>query len=268
MDTEGQRIPNVGELVIAKISRVAQFGAHCKLIEYGDIDAFLPIREVSSGWIKNIHEFIHEGQTVVCKVQFYDREKGTIDVSIKKVNSKEAKDKLGAYNLEKRLAALFERALKEAHITTRAQKEQYSNYIKTDFGSFTRFMKLVSDEAKEFSEAKLPPKVKESLVSVLKANKKERIHKVAYILTMFTFNTGTGISELKRVLSDVEASGCIVEYISAPRYRIIAEGKDYAAAESKVEAAMRIIQEELKDGETKMEKEKLKREKADIINTI
>ena len=86
--------PQVGSSVIAKVIRVAQFGAYCKLPEYNDIDVFLPIREVSSGWIKNIHEFVHNGQIVVCKVIYIDKEKGTIDVSIKKITNKESKEKL------------------------------------------------------------------------------------------------------------------------------------------------------------------------------
>ena len=58
-------MPKVGELVIATVSKISKFGAYCRLPEYNDLEVFLPIREISSGWIKNIREHIHEGQKLV-----------------------------------------------------------------------------------------------------------------------------------------------------------------------------------------------------------
>ena len=134
-------VPKVSDLVVVKIERVVQFGAYCKLIEYNNKDAYLPIKEVSSGWIKNIHEYIHNGQTVVCRIIFIDKIKGTIDVSIKKVNNKQSKDKLDSYNLQKRLLALYQQSLKEAKITNVSEKEQILQTINEMFPSFMDFMK-------------------------------------------------------------------------------------------------------------------------------
>jgi translation initiation factor 2 subunit 1 len=67
-------------------------GAYCELVEY-KADAYLPIGEVASGWIKNIREFIKEGQKDVAKVVFVDQNKRALDISLKKVTAKEKKDK-------------------------------------------------------------------------------------------------------------------------------------------------------------------------------
>ncbi|MGD0511465.1 MAG: S1 RNA-binding domain-containing protein, partial [Candidatus Micrarchaeaceae archaeon] len=109
---ESQNTPRVGELVIANVAKISKFGAYCRLPEYNDLEVFLPIKEVSSGWIKNIREHIHEGQKLVCSVTFFDKEKGTIDISLKRVSPGNSKEKIRSYNLEKRLAALFLQALK------------------------------------------------------------------------------------------------------------------------------------------------------------
>src|SRR5208283_5552594 len=110
---EERKLPSHGSLVIAVVSKITNFGAYCKLIEYGDTEAFLPIREVSSGWIKNIREYIHDGQKLVCYVHGVDKEKGTIDISLKRVSPKDSKDKIRSYNLEKRLNALFSQTIKK-----------------------------------------------------------------------------------------------------------------------------------------------------------
>ena len=81
------RVPRRGELVLVTVAKISNFGAYCRLIEYNNIEAFLPIREVSSGWIKNIREYIHEGQKLVCFVNNLDPDRGTIDVSLKKVSA-------------------------------------------------------------------------------------------------------------------------------------------------------------------------------------
>ncbi len=265
---ENSRTPGVGEMVIARIDKVMQFSAHCKLIEYGDIDAFLPIREVSSGWIKNIHEYIHTGQVVVCKVIFIDSDKGTIDVSIKKVNQNNAKEKLNTYNLEKRLASLFQQSMKEAKVSPKEQRDAYVSYVLTSFGSFTSFMKGAADNTTDFENAKLPKKLKDSLRRLIEASKSVSEHKVTYLLNISTFDTQNGITQIRDMLSDIEKASVEVEYIGAPRYKLVAAGPDYPTAESRIEAAKAIIKQKLKDGRFSIEKEKVRKEKVDIINRL
>ncbi len=260
--------PKVGDLVVAKISRVAQFGAYCKLIEYNDIDSYLPIREVSSGWIKNIHEFIHNGQTVICRVIFIDKIKGTIDISIKKVNNKQAKDKMDSYNLEKRLTAIYQQALKEVKITTNEEKEATTKIILSVFPSFTEFMKNANNNTEEFSKLKISKKLKDAIINIIESNKKEKVYKVVYTLTMSTYNTKEGILQIREALVKMIKIGVTVEYISAPKYRLLVEANDYLEAEKKLKDATDSISEMFSDGVFVMEKEKQKKEKSDIMDNI
>ena len=55
-------LPDHDELVIAVIKKIMPYGAFCSLPEYGNVEAFLHVSEVAPRWIKNIHEFISEGQ--------------------------------------------------------------------------------------------------------------------------------------------------------------------------------------------------------------
>ncbi len=263
-----KRKPNVGELVITSIDKVSQFSAHCRLVEYNNLEAFLPIREVSSGWIKNIHEYIHAGQIVVCKVIFIDENRGTIDISIKKVNQNEAKEKLNIYNLEKRLISLFQQAMKEAKVSPKEKRDQYNEYVLSEFRSFTKFIKSAADNTEGFAAAKLPQKLKETLQKLIESSRTTREHKVAYILSMFTYNTMEGIDQIRRILQTIEANKVTVEYIGAPRYRLIAEGNDYPEAEEHIQDSLSTIKDMLKEGQYSIEKEKIKKEKVDIINRL
>lgn len=259
-------MPRVGELVIATIKKIMKFGAYCRLPEYNDLEAFMPIREVSSGWIKNIREFIHEGQTVVCEVSFYDREKNTIDISLKRVTPKKAKERIRSYNLEKRLAALFSQAVKEAG--EQANKDPLTQSALTEFNTYTNLVENAKNNTEEFKKSTLPKKLKSAIINVIEANRREKKYVVSYIVTLSTYNTTSGATELRGMLSDIKNTGIDVRYISAPKYRLMSEGTDYSDAERKISQAEALIKEKLKKGVFSIEKEKFKKAKESIMENI
>jgi translation initiation factor 2 subunit 1 len=69
--------PEVGDLVIATIETVTDYGAYAKLDEF-DKRGLLHVSEISSSWIRNIRDFVREGQKVVLKVLRVDSEKVTL----------------------------------------------------------------------------------------------------------------------------------------------------------------------------------------------
>jgi translation initiation factor 2 subunit 1 len=258
--------PRHGELVIAVVSKITNFGAYCKLIEYGNVEAFLPIREVSSGWIKNIREYIHDGQKIVCFVHGVDKEKGTIDVSLKRVSTKDSKDKIRSYNLEKRLNALFWQTVKKEKEAK--SKEELEGIITREFGTYTKMTENAVANTPEFVQSTLPKKVKEAFVKVLELNRKQKRYFVSYIATITTYNTESGATELRGLMKAITETGTELGYIGAPKYRLFAEGTDYVDAEAKIDKVRELISSRLKKGVFEIEKEKLTKEKEDIMATI
>jgi translation initiation factor 2 alpha subunit (eIF-2alpha) len=119
------------------------YGAYCELQEYKK-DAYLPISEIASGWIKNIHEFIKEGQKTVGKVLSVDKEKKTIDISLKKVTQKEKLTKQNEFSIEKRYEKLFEQALILSKQETK--KEKIKEELANKFITYTNlFNTLLTD---------------------------------------------------------------------------------------------------------------------------
>ncbi len=257
--------PPPSTLVIVQVAKIMQFGAYCKLVEYNDIEAFLPLREISSGWIKNIHEFLHQGQNLVCKVIYIDRDKGTIDISLKKVTPKDSKVKINAYNLERRLTSIFLQAVKKAGEDRR--KEALSAEVLSEFGSYTNLVTDAINATDRFNASPLPKKIKDALISILEASRKRKNREVSYIMKLSTTNTKSGITELNTALTAAEKLGVRVTYISAPQYRIEAEGVDYAEAEGKIKRAVDLVSA-LKDATVTIEKEKLKKERESVLDSL
>ena len=78
-------LPDVGEIVIATVKKVFEYGAYVTLDEYGGLEAYLPWSEVSSRWIRDIRDYLREGQKIAVKVIRVIRRKKQVDVSLKRV---------------------------------------------------------------------------------------------------------------------------------------------------------------------------------------
>ena len=51
MTTEVHELPEVGEIVVATISKIGDHGAYATLDEYNGIQGFLHVSEIAQGWV-------------------------------------------------------------------------------------------------------------------------------------------------------------------------------------------------------------------------
>ncbi|WP_456366248.1 translation initiation factor IF-2 subunit alpha [Thermococcus sp.] len=97
MPKKAKEYPEEGEFVIATVKNIHPYGAFLKLDEYPGKEGFMHISEVAPTWVKNIRDYIKEGQKIVAKVIRVDPSKGHIDLSLKRVNQQQRKAKLQEY---------------------------------------------------------------------------------------------------------------------------------------------------------------------------
>lgn len=259
-------IPRPKSLVLVKIDKIEKYGAYCRLIEFNNIEAFIPLKEVSSGWIKNIHEFLHKGRTMVCRVIHTDPQKGTIDVSLKRVTPKDSKEKISAYNFEKRVSSLFNQAIR----TTGAprQSDKMNELLISEFGTYTNFHNNMLDNTPLFENSKIPKKLKQAYVSVIESSRKKKKYWVSYTITITDYNMANGINEIKKALAGIQKKGVSVNYLGAPKYLFTSTGSDYLEAEDNIKEAVKSLQASIKDGDITVKKNKTKNERSSILEKI
>ena len=56
MYTETQELPEIGEIVIATITKVSDHGAYVTLDEYNGIQGFLHVSEIAPGWVEKFQD--------------------------------------------------------------------------------------------------------------------------------------------------------------------------------------------------------------------
>lgn len=228
-----KELPENGENVIIKITKIMPHGAYCRLIEY-NIDAYLPIAEVASGWIKNIHEFIKEGQQDVAKVIFIDQAKKAVDVSLKKATQKEKKDKVDEYNFEKRSEGIFNKAI----VTTKReqQKEALEREISQKTTTYTELINNIY-EGKDPLNGLSDNEFKQALYDLVFKTIKPKTYTVSYKVELRSTDPAHGINTIKEMLTEVEKQGVEVLYLGAPHYKLISTDSSYPKAEARIKEA-------------------------------
>ncbi len=231
-------IPDVGDFVIIKITKILPHGAYARLTEY-NMDAYLPISEVASGWIKNIHEFIKEGQQDVAKVIYVDREKGSVDISLKKATTKNKKDKTDEYGLERRAEGMFNKAL-EASGSQESKQQIVAEVAKTE----STYDGLVNDifEGKDPLKDLKETAFKDKLYEIVAKTIKPKTYTVAYNVDLTTTDTKSGIGTIREAFTKIEARNVEVLYLGAPKYRLIATDSSFPKAEAKIKEAQQILE--------------------------
>jgi len=214
------------------------YGAFCSLPEYGDLEGFLHISEVAPRWIKNIHEFLSEGQRYVVKVHHVDAQKNQVDVSIKRVNEEEKKQKLELVQNEKKGAKLLELSIKSSKAKIDAEKARAlieEHY--TDVYNCFKEASLEGDSA--LKDIDLPKALKAQIVELAKKSIKKPVIEVDRIFSLVCYG-GSGVETLRKALT-VKEQGVNISYLGAPKYKISLTGSDYKSAEKKLDTVLEHI---------------------------
>src|SRR5215472_17661215 len=99
--------PEEGELVVGTVTSIRNFGAFVKLDEFNDREAFIHLSEVATGWVKYIRDHIREGQKIVARVLRIDPAKSQIDLSLKRINDHQRREKTQSWKNEQRAMRLL-----------------------------------------------------------------------------------------------------------------------------------------------------------------
>jgi len=236
-------LPEQDELVLATVKKIMPYGAFCALDEYGGQEAFVHISEVAPRWIKNIHEFLRDGQKLVAKVYRVDIEKNQIDLSLKRVTETEKKMKVEGNRREKRADKLFDVALKIAK-STKAEDAAARAALIEKYGNLMDAIDELSDKGEPaIAGMKIEKGLAKALLEVASKSIKKAKAEVNGILSLTSYSS-EGVEVIKKILGAVkEPSGVKLEllYLGAPKYQLRVIADDFKSADKALEGAVEAI---------------------------
>ena len=232
--------PEVGELVVCTVKKIMRtHGAFVYLDEYEGLEGFIHISEVASGWVKYIRDYVREGQKVVCKVINVDRRKGRIDLSLKRVTESQKREKLQQWKNEIRARKLFEIVCEKVGLDKeRAFKEIVPELIDTYGSLYGAFEEAAMDDRALEEDGFTGPWVEEFVKTAQENIVPPYVKIHGYVI--LTDPSPDGVEHIREALTSIEVEDEIqVQYVGAPRYRIIVKADNYKEAEEKLTGAAR-----------------------------
>ncbi|MBU2637591.1 MAG: S1 RNA-binding domain-containing protein, partial [Nanoarchaeota archaeon] len=101
-------IPEEGEIVLCRVRKILPHSVFVDLIEYSNKEAMVHISEIAPGRIRNIRDYVKEGKQVVCKVLQLNKERGTIDISLRRVSLQQKLKKEEGFKQEQKSEKMLE----------------------------------------------------------------------------------------------------------------------------------------------------------------
>ena len=225
------QLPEVGEIAIGKIVKVLDYGVFLELLEYDNVQGFVHISNVSSSWIKNIRNFVKEGQVRAGKVINIDRHRGQIDISLTKVSASQQREKIEEYKQAKRSQKLIELlATQEKQKPEQAWAEVAEPLLGKYDSLYDAFQAILADDSVLLL---VPKKWAGSLKEIVEKNYELPEKTVKGQITV-SVPGPEGVESLKKaLLAGKKKGGKSVEifYEGSGRYDIRATSTDYKRAE-------------------------------------
>jgi translation initiation factor 2 subunit 1 len=218
-----------------------------------DRQGMITISEIAPGRIRNIRDYVTEGRVVVCKVLNVNKERGYIDLSLRRVAEGQRRQKTDEVKQELKAEKIIEltaRTLKvpfEQLYTTVADK-----FLKQYFYIYQAFDDVINGtiKLKDFVDAKIADTLEKTIRDKIKP--KQII--VAGDITISLWEEN-GVSILKETLNESikDMPNTTISYMGGGRYRIMAKGIEYKSLEKILKQSSDFILHNIKKHKGKAE---------------
>ena len=234
--------PDVGDLVVATVERITDYGAYVKLDEY-DKEGLLHISEVASRWVRNIRDFVRERQKVVLKVLRVNAEKGHVDLSLRRVTKRQKKEKIQSWKKDRKADTLLRSASETLNMPIEEIYEKAGALIEKEFGELHEGLeKTAKDGADVLLKLGVPKDIAVALEEIAKEKIKVSLVEIKGILELQCTkpNGATFIKEIllsAQKIGEPEGTEISIYVVAPPKYRIAVSAENYKKAESILQKA-------------------------------
>ena len=227
--------PESGDLVIATIESVMDYGAYANLDEYKK-RGFLHISEISSSRIRNVRDFIREKQKMVLKVIHVNTEKGHIDLSLRRVTKRERIEKIKAWKKERKGEVLLRAVAEKVGLPTEEVYRTAGEILEEKDGLYEGFEKALKDGSESLTKLGIPEDIAKAFAEIANERIRIKMVKVRGVLEIRCMKAN-GVRCVKEAFAgakkSVKAKNAKIEFyvIAAPKYSVEVSADNWKRAE-------------------------------------
>jgi len=237
--------PEESELVVCTVTRIQFNSVFVKLDEY-NMQGMIHISEISPGRIRNIRDYVKEGKVVVCVVLRVNRERGHIDLSLRRVNEGQRRKKLEQMKLEQKAEKIVEVVAKSEDIDTKQLYNMIMAAIADEYESLASFFEDFVAENTELEKSGLQGKTLKLLEETVRQRVKLPVVEIKgdFIINVFEPD---GIESIKKLMKKVDSIDeedikLTLTYLGAGKYEICIIAPDYKKAENILAKSREIVE--------------------------
>ncbi len=236
------KYPEEGELVVGTVRSVQGFGAFVALEEYPGKEGFIHIAEVAPGWIKRIRDHVRESQRVVCKVTGVDPNKGHIDLSLKRVNEHQRREKIQEWKNEQKAEKLFQMLAERIKKDVDQCYKEFGDKLVEKYGNLYIAFEECAYDPETLKKDGFSGDWFDQFVKIAKENIQIPFVTIKGYLKISSL-LPDGVKYVKKALELAENSKfedvkIEITYIGAPKYLITVRAPDYKIAEEEMKKAV------------------------------
>lgn len=235
--------PKVGDLTYSKITEITGVGGvKCSLLEYNNIEAFIPLSDISKRRINNAQLNAKIGKLYVVSILNVDSKRGFVDATKKGIDHDESVEFIKGYTLRKKVIGIISRACDVSGYDIEAAMSCLWDYIDiTDYlllqdlfvglclGS-TRCTDIFRYYPDDF------PGVFTDLVK-----HKFKVSSVTVSKEVVLKSLNGDVDDLKKVALSIKGLGLSFVSVAPPCYRLSITGYDRSVCSEKIEQAYKIL---------------------------
>src|SRR6202166_2058040 len=141
---EASGLPDRGEIVLCTVREITPHGIYVDLDEYNNMNGFLHISEISTGWVRNIDRVAKVGQKLVLKVVRAEKSRREVDLSLRQVTNEERRNKLIEWKQKEKAMTILSMVKKKLGM----EDSQFSELLMKLQGQYGSLYEALEDAAK------------------------------------------------------------------------------------------------------------------------
>jgi translation initiation factor 2 subunit 1 len=243
--------PEVGDLIVASVTRVVDYGAYVKLDEYDGVEGLIHISEIASTYVRNIRVHVRQGQKLVLKVLRVSPQRAQVDLSLRRVTGREKSEKMLEWKKVKKADSIMKGAAEKLQVgEEEVSKVRSVIYDKFD-NPFDAFEEATDEGEEVFTKLGISEEWAKALTEV--ARSKIRLEKAKVTGTVELTCTKTeGVEAIRQALRGAKkvkkSRGTTIKVytIGSPRYRFEVRSKEITDAQATLNLAVEEALNEIK----------------------